>query len=71
MILDFPSLQFAFQNPASPISEGIIDLHHAIFHYLLGILIVVLYMFYKILYNSSYIGIFLHLKIFNHLEKHI
>lgn len=53
MIFDLPS-NINFQNPASPIAEGIIDLHHYIFHYLLGILVFVCWMSFRILQNSSY-----------------
>lgn len=55
-ILDIPQIaQIAFQNPASPIAEGIIDLHHSIFYYLLVILSLVLWMFFIIIKNSSYL----------------
>jgi len=54
--LDIPQIaQIAFQNPASPIAEGIIDLHHAIFYYLLCILSLVLWMFFIIIKNSCYL----------------
>jgi hypothetical protein len=38
-----------FQDPASPIMEGIIDLHNHIMFYLVLILFFVLYMFFAIL----------------------
>lgn len=54
--LDFPQIaQIAFQNPASPIAEGIIDLHHSIFYYLLCILSLVLWMFFVIIITSCYL----------------
>jgi cytochrome c oxidase subunit 2 len=56
--MDFAyACQINFQNPGSPIAEGIIDLHHSIFFFLLLILCPVLWMFYKILCNSSYFWI--------------
>jgi len=43
ILLDSPeSWQFGFQDPASPIVEGIIDLHHDIFFYLVLIMLFVL-----------------------------
>ena len=55
-IFDLPQIaQIGFQNPASPIAEGIIDLHHAIFYYLLCILSLVLWMFFIIIKNSCYL----------------
>ena len=55
-IFDLPQIaQIGFQNPASPIAEGIIDLHHAIFYYLLCILSLVLWMFFVIIKNSCYL----------------
>lgn len=48
MLLDLPTFSLSFQDSASPIAEGIVDLHHGIFFYLIGILVPVLYMFYKI-----------------------
>jgi len=44
----------SFQNPATPIAEGIIDLHHAIFFFLLLILTPVLWMFSNIIKISSH-----------------
>ena len=46
--------KISFQNPATPLAEGIIDLHHSIFFYLILILIPVLWMFYTIIMNSSH-----------------
>jgi cytochrome c oxidase subunit 2 len=42
-------LALGFQDPASPIMEGIIDLHNHIMFYLVLILVFVLYMFFSIL----------------------
>ena len=54
MILDFAhNHQISFQDPASPIMSGIIDLHHEIFFFLLLILTPVLYVFAKIVQNSN------------------
>ena len=59
MIFDFPNFfHITFQNPASPIAEGIQDLHHSIFFYLLLILFPVLYIFCKIFLNSSHTWIY-------------
>ena len=41
--------QLGFQDPATPIMEGIIDLHHHIFFFLVVILFFVLWFMYKIL----------------------
>jgi len=55
MLFDFPIFNhITFQDPASPIAEGIIDLHHSIFFYLLLILFPVLWMFYQIFLTSSH-----------------
>jgi cytochrome c oxidase subunit 2 len=40
--------KFGFQDPATPIMEGIIDLHNHIFFYLILIFILVAWMFYSI-----------------------
>jgi len=54
MFFDTPkNYQLGFQDPATPIMSGIIDLHHSIFFYLLLILIPVLYFLVKILFHSS------------------
>jgi cytochrome c oxidase subunit 1 len=42
-----------FQEPASPIVEGIIDLHHDVFFYLLIILVFVIWVFFRIIYIFS------------------
>jgi cytochrome c oxidase subunit 2 len=43
---DFPKRwQTGFQDPATPVMEGIIDLHHSIFFFLIVILITVLFLF--------------------------
>lgn len=41
--------QFGFQDPATPIMEGIIDLHHHIFFFLFIIFFFVLWFLYKII----------------------
>jgi len=43
------TLPVGFQDPATPIMEGLIDLHNYIFFYLTLIFILVLYMFYRII----------------------
>lgn len=54
MIFDIPQkYAISFQDPVTPIMNGIIDLHHGIFYFLLFILTVVLYVFYKIVQQSS------------------
>jgi cytochrome c oxidase subunit 2 len=59
MFLDFPlAYGINFQNPGTPIAEGIIDLHHSIFFYLLIILIPVLYIFYRIIKDSNDLWMF-------------
>ena len=46
---DFPKRwQTGFQDPATPVMEGIIDLHHSIFFFLIVILINVLFLFVQI-----------------------
>jgi cytochrome c oxidase subunit 2 len=47
------SLPYFFQDPASPIMEGIINLHNYIFFYLIVILVFVLFMIYNILITYS------------------
>jgi len=49
--------QWNFQDPASPLMEGLIDLHHNIFFVLLLILGVVTYLIFAILKDTSYIWI--------------
>jgi len=44
-----------FSEPATPIMEGIIDLHNYIFFYLILILVLVLWVFFAILYQFWYI----------------
>jgi len=44
-----------FSEPATPIMEGIIDLHNYIFFYLILILVLVLWIFFGILYRFWYI----------------
>jgi len=52
---DFPKLgQLAFQDPASPIAEGIIDLHHNIFFYLILISVLVIYVLCQLLRKFSF-----------------
>jgi cytochrome c oxidase subunit 2 len=41
--------KFGFQDPVTPIMEGIIDLHNHIFFYLIVIFVLVAYMFYYII----------------------
>jgi len=45
----------SFFEPATPIMEGIIDLHNYIFFYLILILVLVLWIFFAILYRFWYI----------------
>ncbi|RYE11929.1 MAG: hypothetical protein EOP34_11760, partial [Rickettsiales bacterium] len=53
--LDFAkSWQLLFQDPATPIMEGIIDLHHNIFFFLLLILFLVLYILFSFLNKFYY-----------------
>ena len=46
--------QLSFQDPATPIMEGIIDLHHNIFFYLIVITALVLWMLGMILLDFNY-----------------
>jgi cytochrome c oxidase subunit 2 len=48
------NFQISFQDPASPIMNGIIDLHHDIFFFLILILFPVIYIFYHIVADSNY-----------------
>jgi cytochrome c oxidase subunit 2 len=53
---DFSTVgQLLFQNPATPIAEGIIDLHHNIFFFLLLILTQVLWVLYIIFLRGSHL----------------
>ncbi len=47
--------QIGFQDPATPIMEGIIDLHHNIFFYLLIIIGLVLWILSQIYFNFNHI----------------
>lgn len=54
MFFDFARKhQFAFQDPASPIAEGIINLHNDIFWWLIVIFVPVVVIFIRILIKSS------------------
>lgn len=46
--------QLSFQDPASPIMEGIIDLHHDIFFFILFILFFVMWMLFRTVYHFYY-----------------
>ena len=46
--------QINFQDPATPIAEGIIDIHHHVFFFLVVIFIAVSWMLYRILLNFWY-----------------
>jgi len=53
-ICDIPTYgQIGFQDPATPIMEGIIDLHHNIFFYLIVITALVLWMMRRILVSYN------------------
>jgi cytochrome c oxidase subunit 2 len=47
--------QIGFQDPATPIMEGIIDLHHNIFFYLIIITCLVIWMLCQIYFNFNHI----------------
>lgn len=49
---------FSFQSPATPIMEGIIDLHNYIFFYLILVFVFVLWMYMYIIYNFYIIPTF-------------
>ena len=49
----YPS-QINFQDPATPIAEGIIDIHHHVFFFLITIFITVSWVLYKIVYSFWY-----------------
>ena len=54
LFFDIPqNFQLSFQDPATPIMTGIIDLHHSIFLYLLFILTGVIYFFIQIVSRSA------------------
>nr|WNR49282.1 cytochrome c oxidase subunit 2 [Acorus tatarinowii] len=46
--------QFGFQDAATPIMQGIIDLHHDIFFFLIPILVVVLFLLIRALWHFDY-----------------
>jgi cytochrome c oxidase subunit 2 len=51
-LLDAPEpWQIGFQDPASPISLGIQDLHHDIAFFLIGVLVFVMWMLFRTLYH--------------------
>jgi cytochrome c oxidase subunit 2 len=67
---DIPRLlQFTFQDPATPIMEGIIDLHHNIFFFLILILSLVLYLFFSLLHKFYYLWMFPTTKSLNLFQK--
>ncbi len=49
-----------FQSPATPIMEGIIDLHNYIFFYLILVFVFVLWMYFYIIYNYYIVPTFLY-----------
>jgi cytochrome c oxidase subunit 2 len=46
--------QVSFQDPASPIMEGIIDLHHDIFFFIVFILLFVMWMLFRTVFHFYY-----------------
>lgn len=46
--------QIWFQDPATPIAEGIIDIHHHVFFFLVLVFIMVSWMLYRIVFNFWY-----------------
>jgi cytochrome c oxidase subunit 2 len=65
--LDLPRFkQWNFQDPASPLMEGIIDLHHNVLFILLLILGVVTYLLVSIVKDTSFIWMFPNKK---HIER--
>lgn len=46
--------QIGFQDPATPIAEGIIDIHHHVFFFLVIVFITVSWALYRIVYNFWY-----------------
>lgn len=46
--------QIIFQDPATPIAEGIIDIHHHVFFFLVIIFIAVSWVLYRIIYVFAY-----------------
>jgi heme/copper-type cytochrome/quinol oxidase subunit 2 len=62
--------QISFQDPATPIAERIIEIHHHVFFFLLIVLIFVLYNIYTILEDFCF-SIPQSMKIENNLIKKI
>jgi cytochrome c oxidase subunit 2 len=63
MLLDHPLARaYTFQDSATPIAEGIIDLHHEIFFYLVLILLPVSWMLFRICQRSCYFWTYPELK---------
>ena len=46
--------QLGFQDPATPIMQGIIDLHHDVVFFLILVLVFVLWMIIRTLYHFHY-----------------
>ena len=44
--------QIGFQDPATPIMQGIIDLHHDIFFFMIVILVFVMWMLERSIYTT-------------------
>lgn len=54
MLLDFAKkAQIGFQDPATPLAEGIVDLHHTIFFWLIIIFTPVVIIFFRIIKRSN------------------
>jgi len=54
LIINYNSYVFGFQEPATPIMEGVIDLHNHIFFYAVLILVVVCKIFFDIVSSNGY-----------------
>lgn len=54
-LFDLPyKFQFNFQDPASPIMEGIANLHHGLLFCIIFVMGLVLYLFFALLYHFNY-----------------
>ena len=68
--LDSPSTSYDFQDPATAVMKGIINLHDSVFLYLVGVVLFVSWLLYRtiIFYNFNNLEL---VKIINHINQSI
>src|SRR5689334_16107323 len=68
MFLYFKINIIKFQSPATPIMEGIVDLHNYIFFYLILIFVFIVWMFVYILYSFYFIPTYCYDVVFSEIR---